>query len=114
VIPPDGRRSRASISTPDELRTGPGVTASSLIAGSLPANRAAISNTETGPAASSNWKFLKISTPIIFVLCPEMREIWHFGLKGIMRGSSRQAKSGGRHVRSPANRNRVVSPRDPA
>ena len=42
------------------LRTGPGVTASTLIDGALPAKRAAISNAEIGPAASSNWKSGKI------------------------------------------------------
>ena len=47
---------RASISTPEELRTGPGLTAMTLIEAALPASRAAISNTEIGPAASSNWK----------------------------------------------------------
>ena len=49
VIAPDGFKPRASISTPDELRTGPGVTASTLIAGAAPAKRAAISNAEIGP-----------------------------------------------------------------
>src|SRR2546429_5078773 len=97
VIAPDGRNRRASISAPDELRTGPGVAAITLIAGSTPENRAAISNTEIGPAASSNWKSGKISTPIIGP-CPEMREIWHFGQKAIMRGCSRQVKSGGLDV----------------
>ena len=56
---------RASISTPDELRTAPGVTAIAFIDGGLPAERAAISNTEIGPAASSSWKSGKISTPIM-------------------------------------------------
>ena len=65
VIAPDGLRPRASISTPDELRTGPGVTANTLIDGALPAKRAAISNAEIGPAASSNWKSGKTSTPIM-------------------------------------------------
>ena len=44
----------ASISTPDELRTGPAFTASVLMSGSLPAKRAAISNAAIGPAASSS------------------------------------------------------------
>jgi hypothetical protein len=44
----------ANISTPDELRTAPGVTAKILIEEVVPAKRAAISNTEIGPAASSN------------------------------------------------------------
>src|ERR1700755_1413796 len=56
VIAALGRKPRANISTPDELRTGPGVTAMVLIARSAPARRIAISNTEIGPAASSNWK----------------------------------------------------------
>ena len=64
-IAPDGFRPRASISTPDELRTGPGVAATTLIDGARPAKRAAISNTEIGPAASSNWKSGKIRTPIM-------------------------------------------------
>ena len=78
---------RASISTPDELRTGPGVTASTRIAGAPSAKRAAISNAEIGPAASSNWKSGKIRTPIMgfpFGPCPEMREICHFGRKATM------------------------------
>ncbi len=54
VMAPAGLRPRASISTPDELRTGPGVAATSLIDGGVPESRAAISNTEIGPAASSN------------------------------------------------------------
>ncbi len=54
VIARDGLRPRANISTPDELRTGPGVAASTLIDGVWPAKRAAISNTEIGPAASSS------------------------------------------------------------
>jgi hypothetical protein len=64
-IAPDGLRPRASISTPDELRTGPGVAATTLIDGALPTRRAAISNTEIGPAASSNWKSGKTRTPIM-------------------------------------------------
>ena len=36
VIAPDGLKPRASISTPDELRTGPGVAASTLIDGGMP------------------------------------------------------------------------------
>ena len=78
VIAPDGLKPRASISTPDELRTGPGVTASTLIDGGWPAKRAAISNTEIGPAASSNWKSGNTRTPIMMASCPELREIWHF------------------------------------
>ena len=54
VIAPQDRKPRASISTPDELRTGPDVSASTLTDGAAPAWRAAISNTEIGPAASSN------------------------------------------------------------
>ena len=64
-IAPDGLMPRASISTPDELRTAPGVIAMVFIEGGLPAQRAAISNTEIGPAASSNWKSGKMSTPIM-------------------------------------------------
>jgi len=37
-----------------------------LIDGGLPAERAAISNTEIGPAASSSWKSGKMRTPIIW------------------------------------------------
>ena len=65
VIAIDGLSPRASISTPDELRTGPAVTAKTLIDGALSAKRAAISNAEIGPAASSNWKSGKTRTPII-------------------------------------------------
>jgi len=54
VIAPHGFRPRATTSTPDELRTGPGVTARTLIDGDWPAKRAAISKTEIGPAASSS------------------------------------------------------------
>src|SRR5260221_8917562 len=87
VIAPDGLRPRATNSTPDELRTGPGVTASTLIDGGWPAKRAAISNTEIGPAASSNWKSGNTTTPIMILgLCPETREIWHFGQETIMTG----------------------------
>ncbi|MGY2935645.1 hypothetical protein ACVWZ6_005247 [Bradyrhizobium sp. GM6.1] len=58
--------SRAIISTPDELRTGPAFTASTRIpVVVLPVQRAAISNTEIGPAASSNWKSGKIRMPIM-------------------------------------------------
>jgi hypothetical protein len=49
---------------PEELRTGPGTSASTLIDDGLPAKRPAISNTEIGPAASSNWKSGNTSTPI--------------------------------------------------
>src|ERR1700738_4783607 len=91
VSAPEGLRPRASISTPDELRPGPGVTASTLIDGGWPAKRAAISNTEIGPAASSNWKSGNTSTPIMILgPCPETREIWHFGQETIMTGSPRQ------------------------
>ena len=54
VMAPEGLTPRASISAPDELRTGPGVTANVLIASGAPATRAAISNADIGPAASSN------------------------------------------------------------
>src|SRR6202165_2515919 len=67
VIAPDGFRPRASSSAPDELRTGPGVAASTLIDAGGPAKRAAISNTEIGPAAPSNWKSGKTSTPIMIL-----------------------------------------------
>jgi hypothetical protein len=81
LIGPDGFRPRAIISTPEELRTGPGVAATTLIDEALidevlveealieeaaPAKRPAISNTEIGPAASSNWKSGNMSTPIMF------------------------------------------------
>jgi hypothetical protein len=68
LIAPDGLKPRASISIPEDDRTGPGAIASSLISGALPANRAAISNAEIGPAASSSWKFGKIRTPIMMGL----------------------------------------------
>src|SRR4249920_1290416 len=58
----------ANTSTPDELRTAPGVAAKILIAGGTPAWRAATSNTEIGPAASCNWKSGKTRTPITIVL----------------------------------------------
>ncbi len=54
VIALEGLKPRASISMPEVLRTGPGVAAKVLIAGAAPEKRAAISNTEIGPAASSN------------------------------------------------------------
>src|SRR5439155_25602182 len=70
---------------------------------------------EMGPAASSNWKSGKISTPIMEIPpCPEMREICHFRRKAIMRWSPRQAKSGGIDVGSPSNRNCAVPARHPA
>ena len=56
---------RATISTPDDERTGPGVTARVRIAGAPWAKRAAISKAEIGPAASSNWKSGKMRTPIM-------------------------------------------------
>jgi len=62
---PAGFSPRASSSTPAELRTAPGIEASTLIESGWPAKRAAISNTEIGPAASSNWKSGKMSTPIM-------------------------------------------------
>ena len=46
-------------------RTGPGVTAKTLIAGAPTAKRAPISNTEIGPVASSNWKSGNTRTPIM-------------------------------------------------
>ena len=49
-----------------------GAAASTLIDGGVPAKRAAISNTEIGPAASSNWKSGNISMPIMVWLCPEI------------------------------------------
>jgi hypothetical protein len=57
----------ATISTPDDARTGPGVTASTRIAGAPSAKRAAISNAEIGPAASSNWKSGNTRTPIMLL-----------------------------------------------
>src|SRR6185369_12596557 len=63
VIAPDDFNPRATISTPDDERTGPGVTASTLIEGALSAKRAAISKAEIGPAASSNWKSGNTRTP---------------------------------------------------
>ena len=70
VIAPDGLKPRASNSTPEELRTGPGVAASTLIDGRLDRRGSgrvagAISNTEIGPAASSNWKSGKTRMPIM-------------------------------------------------
>ena len=75
LIALEGLRPRASISTPDELRTGPGVAASTRIVGAAgPAKRPAISNTEIGPEASRIWKSGNIRMPIMIELCPEMRE----------------------------------------
>ena len=65
VIAPAGLMPRAISSTPDELRTGPGVTAITRIDGVRPAKRCAISNTEMGPAASSSWKSGNTRTPIM-------------------------------------------------
>ncbi len=78
----------ATISTPDDERTGPGVTASTRIAGAPSAKRAAISNAEIGPAASSNWKSGNTRTPIMIRslsgLCPKMREICRSGHEATM------------------------------
>src|SRR6476469_3118699 len=68
VIAPDDFRPRATISTPDDERTGPGVTASNLLEGAPAAERAAISNAEIGPAASSNWKSGNTRTPSMLQL----------------------------------------------
>jgi hypothetical protein len=65
LIAPTGRKPRASNSTPDELRSGPGVAAKTLIDEGNPAKRAAISNAAIGPVASSNWKSGKTKTPIM-------------------------------------------------
>src|SRR5581483_7096733 len=62
---PGDRKPRAIISTPDDERTLPGASASTLIGVGLPARRPAISNTEIGPDASRIWKSGKISTPIM-------------------------------------------------
>ena len=67
VIAPADFNPRATISTPEDERTGPGVTASTLIEGAFSAKRAAISNTEIGPAASSNWKSGNTRTPIMLL-----------------------------------------------
>ena len=81
VIAPAEPNLRASISTPDVLRTGPGFAAITRIGVSLLAYRLAISNTEIGPATSSSWKSGKMSTPIMVQLtpCRKLREICHFG-----------------------------------
>ena len=50
---------------PEELRTSPGVTLTSLIAAGVRAMRPATSNTEIGPAASRSWKSGKTRTAII-------------------------------------------------
>jgi hypothetical protein len=72
VITPVDFNPRATISTPDEERTAPGVTASTLIEGAASAKRAAISKAEIGPAASSNWKSGNTRTPIMLQarFCP--------------------------------------------
>jgi hypothetical protein len=70
VIAAGGFALRATISTPDELFTGPGLIAIVLMSGGPPEKRIAISKAEIGPAASSNWKSGKISTPIMAALCP--------------------------------------------
>ena len=62
---PEDRKIRATISTLDEERTGPGVSASTLIDTGAPAKRAAISNTEIGPAASRIWKSGNMRMPIV-------------------------------------------------
>src|SRR6202048_292728 len=94
-IAPEGRMPRASNSAPDELRTGPGVTAKTLIEAGLFAKRPAISNTEIGPAASSIWKSGYTRTPImILASCLKMRELCHFGRKTILPGWRRQADLG--------------------
>src|SRR5262249_28854207 len=58
-------KSRAIISTPEDERTAPDVSASTRSASGLPLARAAISNTQIRPAASSNWKSGKIRMPIM-------------------------------------------------
>ena len=87
LIAPDGLKPRASISTPDELRTGPGVAASTLIDGGMPAeagrdfehrNRTGgVQQLEIGKDENADHDVRP---------CPEMREIWHFGQKAIMAG----------------------------
>jgi hypothetical protein len=64
LIAGEGLMALAHISTPDELRTAPGATAKTLIDGGMSAKRAAISNTEIGPAASSSWKSGNTRMPI--------------------------------------------------
>jgi hypothetical protein len=61
LIAREGLIGLAHITIPEELRTAPGVTATALIEEGTPAKRAAISNTEIGPAASSSWKSGKTS-----------------------------------------------------
>ncbi len=65
VMAPDAFSPRASSSTPEEERTGPGTAAMTRIAGATSAKRAPISNTEIGPAASSNWKSGNTRMPIM-------------------------------------------------
>jgi hypothetical protein len=67
LIAGEGLMPLAHISTPDELRTAPGVTAKTLIEEGMSAKRAAISNTEIGPAASSSWKSGNTRMPITVV-----------------------------------------------
>ncbi len=61
---------RATISTPEELRTGPAVGASTLMWVRRPDNRPAISNAEIGPAASSSWNSGKIRIPTVPIMTP--------------------------------------------
>src|ERR1700678_3983874 len=50
-----------------------------------------------------------------FVLCPKMREIWHFGRQRIMAGCLRQAtKRGYCNVRSASDWHAAISEGDPA
>src|SRR6266496_458648 len=56
---------RAPISTPDDERTGPGVTATTRIDGRPPGKGGPNPKGEIGPAASSNWKSGNTRTPII-------------------------------------------------
>src|ERR1700722_3021774 len=65
LIAPERLKPRATISTPEVLRTGPGFAANTLIEGLAPLKRVAISNTEIGPAASSSWKPGNTRMPIM-------------------------------------------------
>src|SRR5689334_17739298 len=123
---------RATISTPDDERTGPGVTARARIAGAPSAKRAAISKVEIGPAASSNWKSGNTRTPIMMrVRCWLPSQFLAFVLKRGKNAISdikrpwqdgfRQANFSGGHdvravanVHAAANRSRAVPKGHPA
>src|SRR5690242_641799 len=106
---------RASISAPEVLRTGPGSAAIRRIGTCLFASRLAISNTEIGPAASSNWKSGKISTPIMDLASwRKLRDISHFGQETTMSNWAGQAQFGGPHDHAASDWNSPLPEGHPA